>query len=74
VASEQVLELRPDVLVALRKRAGLTQEQLGELVGRTKYAVSKWEAGAAQPPAKLLPLLANAFACSVDYMYRAEAA
>ena len=34
-----------DRIAAVRKAAGLTQEQLGELVGVSRQAVSKWEAG-----------------------------
>ena len=34
-----------DRIAAVRKAAGLTQEQLGELVGVTRQAVSKWESG-----------------------------
>lgn len=38
------MELK-DRIAAVRKAAGLTQEQLGELVGVTRQAVSKWESG-----------------------------
>lgn len=32
-------------IASVRKAAGLTQEQLGELVGVSRQAVSKWESG-----------------------------
>lgn len=32
-------------LINARKKAGLTQSQLGELVGVSKQAISNWEAG-----------------------------
>lgn len=32
-------------IAAVRKAAGLTQEQLGELVNVSRQAVSKWESG-----------------------------
>lgn len=32
-------------IAAVRKVAGLTQEQLGELVNVSRQAVSKWESG-----------------------------
>ena len=38
------MELK-DRIAAVRKAAGLTQEQLGELLGVTRQAVSKWESG-----------------------------
>lgn len=44
---ERVMETKEwnQRLAAVRKAAGLTQEQLGELVGVTRQAVSKWESG-----------------------------
>ncbi len=38
------LELK-DRLASVRKAAGLTQTQLGELLGVSRQAVSKWETG-----------------------------
>ena len=57
------MELK-DRIAAVRIAAGLTQEQLGELLGVTRQAVSKWESGQTTPDAatiaalceKLLPL------------------
>ena len=44
------MELK-DRIAAVRKAAGLTQEQLGELLGVTRQAVSKWESGQTVPDA-----------------------
>ena len=44
------MELK-DRIAAVRKAAGLTQEQLGELVGVTRQAVIKWESGQTAPDA-----------------------
>ena len=44
------MELK-DRIAAVRKAAGLTQEQLGELLGVTRQAVSKWESGRTPVPA-----------------------
>ena len=41
------MELHERIAV-IRKIKGLTQEQLGELVGVTRQAVSKWESGISQ--------------------------
>ena len=38
------MELNERITV-VRKAMGLTQEQLGELVGVSRQAVSKWESG-----------------------------
>lgn len=36
-------------LYDLRKRSGLSQEELANLVGVTRQAVQKWEAGTSRP-------------------------
>ena len=53
------MELK-DRIAAVRKAAGLTQEQLGELLGVTRQAVSKWERGLSYPDVTLLEPLAAA--------------
>ena len=51
-----------------RRRAGLSQESLAELVGVSRQAVSKWECGDAVPePAKIL-LLARTFNVTADWL------
>lgn len=55
-------------LAAARKAAGLTQEQLGELVGVTRQAVSKWEAAQAVPDALMAAELCRQLHVSADYI------
>lgn len=43
-----------------RKRAGLTQDKLGEMVGFTKSAVSQWESGATLPDVRPIVALCRA--------------
>ncbi len=50
----------------LRQQKGLTQEQLGNLVGVSTAAVSKWESGITYPDITLLLPLASAFGASLD--------
>ncbi|MDY0100608.1 MAG: helix-turn-helix transcriptional regulator [Bacilli bacterium] len=50
----------------LRKSKDLTQEQLGQKVGVTSQAVSKWENDTSAPDIMLLVDLANIFEVSVD--------
>lgn len=50
----------------LRKKNGLTQEQLAEALGVTVGAVYKWEAGLSTPELKLIMELADFFEISVD--------
>jgi len=55
-------------IAATRRAAGLTQEQLGERVGVTRQAVSKWEAGTAMPDALTAAKLCDALNVSADYL------
>lgn len=41
------VELKERIALA-RKQAGLSQEQLGEKLGVSRQAVSKWESGVSQ--------------------------
>ncbi len=51
-----------------RTAKGITQEQLGELVGVTTQAVSKWERGGT-PDAELLPKLSQVLGVSIDALF-----
>ena len=52
-----------------RKTVNLTQMQLAEKLNVTDRAVSKWETGACQPDTLTLPLIAEYFNVSIDYLY-----
>ncbi len=52
-----------------RKLAGLTQEALAVKLGVTFQAVSKWENGKSSPDVLLLPIMAEAFDCSIDELF-----
>lgn len=53
------METLADVLAAGRSRTTLSQEQVGDLIGRTGSAVGKWERGESVPSALDLGLLAS---------------
>ena len=53
-------------LGALRKAAGLTQQQLADLLGVKRSALSMWESSRNNPPAKYLLALADALGCTVE--------
>lgn len=53
-------------LYQLRKKAGLSQTQLGEKVGLSNKAVSKWENGQAKPGLDIVHKLADVLGVSVD--------
>ena len=52
----------------LRKAQELTQEQIAEMLGVTSQAISKWECGTSYPDIEMLPIIANLFKVSTDYL------
>jgi transcriptional regulator with XRE-family HTH domain len=57
-----------DRLASLRKAAGYTQVELAAEMGITQRMVAYYEAPNAQPPAHLLPQLAQTLGVSVDVL------
>ena len=55
-------------IAELRKNKGLTQNDLGERLGVSFQAVSKWERGETLPDTAILPDLANILGTTVDYI------
>ena len=53
-------------LYELRRRRGLSQKRLGELLGLSGKAVSKWECGLSMPQSGILPKLADVLNVSLD--------
>lgn len=58
-------------IAALRKERGLTQEQLGKMVGVSSQAVGKWEKGGA-PDVELLPVLSRQLGVTIDALFGLE--
>ena len=52
----------------LRRQRNLTQEQIAEAFGVSCQAISKWETGTSYPDISLLPIIADYFDVSVDYL------
>lgn len=55
-------------IAALRKAKGITQNELGERVGVSFQAVSKWERGETLPDVAVLPDIARVLETSIDYI------
>ena len=55
-----------DVLLQLRTKKGLSQEQLAEKVFVTRQAVSRWETGETTPNTETLKLLSNLYDVSIN--------
>ena len=53
----------------LRNKKGLTQKELGERLGVSNKAVSKWENGAALPRVSLIPKLADELGCTQEELF-----
>lgn len=57
-------------LTYLRKKHNMSQEQLAEVLGVTRQAVSKWEAGQSTPDVEKLLQLSELFLVPVDQMLK----
>jgi transcriptional regulator with XRE-family HTH domain len=55
-------------IAELRRKKGVTQETLAEVVGISAQAVSKWESGGL-PDIELLPAIADYFGISIDELF-----
>ena len=55
-------------LQTLRARAGLSQDQLAELLEVSRQAVSKWERNEAMPEAEKIVRISRQFRVSTDYL------
>lgn len=59
-----------DKLYALRKKSGLSQEQLAEQLNVSRQAISKWESGHAVPETEKLLVISEYFEVSLDYLMK----
>ena len=57
-------------LTTLRKKNGMSQEDLAERLGVTRQAVSRWELGTTQPDAPNFLKLSDLFGVSIDWLLR----
>lgn len=54
----------------LRKRKGLSQEQLAEILSVSRQAVSKWESNQSVPEVEKIVAMSNLFEVSTDYLLK----
>jgi transcriptional regulator with XRE-family HTH domain len=59
-------------LARLRKEYNYTQEQLAQLLGVSRQAVSRWESNLAYPETEKLLRLGDLYQCSMDYLLKDE--
>uniref|UniRef100_UPI004056F30F helix-turn-helix domain-containing protein n=1 Tax=Agathobacter sp. TaxID=2021311 RepID=UPI004056F30F len=62
------------LIAELRKKKGLTQQQLADQLNLSNKTISKWESGAGSPDVGNLPVLADALGVTVDELLRGEVA
>ena len=65
------MELYERIALA-RKKAGLSQEQLGEKLGVSRQAVSKWESGQTNPDVAYITEMCRLFSVSADWLLLGE--
>ncbi|MDD4496393.1 MAG: helix-turn-helix domain-containing protein [Eubacteriales bacterium] len=51
---------------SMRKKIGISQEKLAEMLCISPQAISKWENGHTLPETSLLPVLSQIFGCTID--------
>lgn len=61
-----------DKIIELRKKAGLSQEELAEKMGVSRQSVSKWEGALSIPDLDKILLLSEIFGVSTDYLLKDE--
>ena len=62
-----VINMEPkEILLKLRTKRGLSQEQLAEQLHVTRQAVSRWETGETVPNTETLKLLSRLFDVSIN--------
>ena len=59
-------------IAALRRAAGLSQEQMAEMLEVSRQAVSKWETGQTLPEADRIPRICALFSVSADELLGLE--
>lgn len=53
----------------LRTRLGLSQAALADDIGCTEPTIRRWESGKGIPGGYYLPLIADRFHCSIDFLF-----
>ncbi|MDO4607812.1 MAG: helix-turn-helix transcriptional regulator [Clostridia bacterium] len=59
-------------IAELRAKTNMTQIELAEKLGITDRAISKWENGNSYPDITFLPILADLFNVTIDYIIRGK--
>ena len=60
-------------IYTLRRKSGLSQEQLAEKIGVSRQAISKWEGGLSVPESEKLIAISEYFNVTLDYLLKDDA-
>ena len=60
-------------IYTLRRKSGLSQEQLAEIIGVSRQAISKWEGGSSVPESEKLIAISEYFNVTLDYLLKDDA-
>ena len=60
-------------IYTLRKKSGLSQEQLAEQLNVSRQAISKWESGSSIPESDKLLAISDYFHVTLDYLMKEDA-
>lgn len=69
IESTHRVRFNPNDMAHRRRRAGLSQEQVGRLIGRRAGTVTRYESGDITPSATILAKLAKAYGCTPNDFY-----
>lgn len=61
-----------DKIISLRKKEGLSQEELAESLGVSRQSVSKWEGAQSVPDMERIVQLSKLFGVTTDYLLKDE--
>ena len=59
-----------DKIITLRKKNGLSQEELAEKMNVSRQSVSKWESAQSVPDLNKVIMLSEIFGVSTDYLLK----
>lgn len=62
-------DLMANQIKILRKAKGVTQEEMGMVLGLSYQAISKWENGTTIPDVQMIPKIAEYFGISIDELF-----